>query len=125
MILRNRATVIVEDEKGILLVSHSFGKRPNFMLPGGGIKRKELPLTAAVRELHEETNLEATEVKYLFNFKSEYNNHFVFLIKTRGALRKKRETRYISFFNKKTQELLNLSPHVKPIIEHFNKIDIR
>ena len=47
--------VIALDPKGyVLLVRHSYGTR-RWTLPGGGLRRGEDPLTAAARELLEET----------------------------------------------------------------------
>jgi len=50
--------VIARDSAGrVLLIRHSYGSG-NWMLPGGGIARREPPLAAALRELTEETGLE-------------------------------------------------------------------
>lgn len=47
--------VLVFDPAGrVLLIRHSYG-HAGWMLPGGGLARGELPLTAAARELREET----------------------------------------------------------------------
>lgn len=46
--------VLAFDAEGcVLLVRHSYGSG-RWMLPGGGIARREAPLTAALRELREE-----------------------------------------------------------------------
>jgi len=39
----------------VLVVQHSY--KPHWRLPGGGIKRGELPAVCAARELHEETGI--------------------------------------------------------------------
>ncbi len=49
---RRRGTAIVETNKGILLTS---GKGRVFILPGGGARRSESRLRAALRDLEEET----------------------------------------------------------------------
>ena len=50
-----RARVILIDEHGnILLVRHWAGRRAAWSLPGGGVKKGELPAVAAQRELAEE-----------------------------------------------------------------------
>ena len=47
----------------LLLVRNSYGpRRSEFVLPGGGIKRKETPEAAALREVREEVGVEAHRV---------------------------------------------------------------
>ncbi len=48
---------VLTDGDQVLLVRHTYGPR-GWDLPGGGIKRKEEPLTAARREIEEELGLE-------------------------------------------------------------------
>ena len=84
-------TAIVETDKGIVLASHSRHGKPIFMLPGGSIRKKESYIGAVTRELQEETGLQATEVKYLFDFPTKNNLHKVFFIKTHGSLKKGQE----------------------------------
>lgn len=51
----NGCRILAFDDAGrILLIRHSYGSG-NWMLPGGGIGRREDPLDAALRELVEET----------------------------------------------------------------------
>lgn len=51
----NGCRILAFDDAGrILLIRHSYGSG-NWMLPGGGIGRREDPLAAALRELVEET----------------------------------------------------------------------
>lgn len=48
--------VMVFDADGrMLLVRHGYGRSDLFMLPGGGVGRRETPAAAAVREIAEET----------------------------------------------------------------------
>ena len=48
--------VIAANAEGhVLLVRHSYHAPDTWMLPGGGLGRKESPLGTAMRELHEET----------------------------------------------------------------------
>ena len=119
---RKRATAIVETDKGILLVSHSRHGQPTYMLPGGGIKRGEHSICAAVRELYEETGLHSREVKHLFDLDTKHNKHKVFLINAYGKLRKKHETKHIIFWNEDTKDKLKVAWHVKPIIEKYCKM---
>lgn len=51
------------DEAGhILLIRHSYGSGA-WMPPGGGVKRSEDPVLAAIRELAEETGLRLVEAR--------------------------------------------------------------
>lgn len=51
----NGCRILAFDDRGhLLLIRHSYGSG-NWMLPGGGIGRREDPLEAALRELREET----------------------------------------------------------------------
>lgn len=116
---RKRATTIVDTDEGILLVSHSRKGNPTYMLPGGGVKRGEHSIIAAVRELHEETGLHASEIKYLFEMMSKHHKHKVFLVKSYGKLRKRHETKHIRFYNISTKDKYNLAWHVEPIIRKY------
>ena len=79
---RQRATVIVPTDSGLLLTTTSRGLS---LLPGGGIERGELPIAAAARELFEETRLFAQDIRFLFEHVSEHYLHQVFLVaQTRG-----------------------------------------
>lgn len=60
------------DEAGrVLLVRHSYGRSDLWMLPGGGINRNEDDASAAVRELKEETALEAQNLRLFGRYLSE------------------------------------------------------
>lgn len=75
---KHRATVIVQTPQGLLLTRDYKG---GLLLPGGEVERQELPISAAARELHEETSLLAQQVAYLFSHESKYYQHHVFVVK--------------------------------------------
>ena len=75
---RRRATAVVKRD-GMVLVVRDRGKHW-YSLPGGGIERGETALAAAVRELCEETGLEALRAEFLFTHPSTVNNHQVVLV---------------------------------------------
>lgn len=58
--------VIATDVNGkILLVRHSYHLQTLWMLPGGGMGRKENPIHSAARELREETGCMLTDPKFV------------------------------------------------------------
>jgi 8-oxo-dGTP diphosphatase len=87
-IVRRRGTVIVDTDKGILLVSSS---NRLYLLPGGGAKKGEDRMDAALRELKIETGLEPRSCRYLFSFdepedKKLRNLHKVYLVEVDGEV---------------------------------------
>src|SRR3989344_2673146 len=58
--LRDGVFIVVQADKGILLVKHNYGQRL-WSLPGGGVKQGEIVTAAAKRELKEETNIDKVE----------------------------------------------------------------
>lgn len=78
---KRRATVIYENENGILLTRIS--SEP-WLLPGGHAEYNEPRIIAAIRELKEETGLKARDVKFLFEFESGHYYQKVFHITADG-----------------------------------------
>jgi 8-oxo-dGTP pyrophosphatase MutT (NUDIX family) len=72
---------------GRLLVVRDRGFR-HFSLPGGGVRNGERPADAAVRELREETGLEAVSVSPLPHCGTSdiFNTYHVFLVEAAGEV---------------------------------------
>ena len=81
---RLRATVIVETPEGILLTRM---RRGRWMLPGGGVE----PISAAIRELQEETTLHTLSAIFLFEHESAHYLHQVFHVSAQGTPRPSNE----------------------------------
>ena len=81
---RNRATALVLNEGRLLLVRERGAKR--WSLPGGGMKKGEDPVAAAIRELDEETGLVALSATYLFLYESPSQRHHVCQLEAAGKV---------------------------------------
>ena len=93
---RRRGTAIVDTPAGILVVSRD---NRTFYLPGGGAEKGESRKDAAVRELREETGLQAADCFFLFEYHSFINDHKVFLMETTGVAEPENEIKYVDFFD--------------------------
>ena len=91
-----RGTAIIETEQGILLNAMA---KDSFLLPGGGANFGESRMCAAVRELHEETGLQAYNAMFLFSFQSRKNDHKVFWVQAVGAPRPMNEIERIGYYS--------------------------
>lgn len=74
------AKVVLNHENSILLIRHSFGPY-YWTLPGGGIKKREDPTLAAIREIKEELNIDITAPVFLGTVPllTDYKNDTVFV----------------------------------------------
>jgi 8-oxo-dGTP diphosphatase len=108
---RRRGTAIIENQKGILVVTHSNGGV--YLLPGGGAREKELQIMAAIRELKEETGLYPIEVRYLFtHLKAK-----IFVMKAKGTPRPCNEIKKIAWYQPGSH--INVSGNTRAIIDRY------
>ncbi|MBD3881408.1 NUDIX domain-containing protein [Phormidium tenue FACHB-886] len=123
---RLRGTALIETPQGILLVS-SNGDR--FSLPGGGAEKQESGEQAAIRELKEETGLEALSTQYLFKHVGGLrmrssglarNHHQVFLVETKGVPCPNQEIKAIHFYQ--PGDDINITNSARAIIEKYLKM---
>ncbi len=114
---RTRATVIVRTEQGVLLAGDQSGL---VLLPGGGVDHDELPISAAARELHEETGLIAISLRFMFHHESPTNLHHVYFCEAEGAPVAADDAEYLVFLDQPVRESpLNLSPATRTILARF------
>jgi len=80
MNLKQRAAVILlDDNKNILLMHRLKNGKEYYAILGGCIEDEESPEETAVRELKEETNLDISLGKMLWEFEDEYHHGYYFL----------------------------------------------
>jgi 8-oxo-dGTP diphosphatase len=110
-----RATVVIRREDKFLLVREVDVK---WLLPGGKIGRNELPMVAALRELHEETQLVATSIAFLFTHGRKSDLHHVFeawIDRTHEPVASQ-EIAECAWFSAKELEAINASSATRKII---------
>ncbi|MDX2256598.1 MAG: NUDIX domain-containing protein [Pseudanabaenaceae cyanobacterium bins.39] len=76
-----RGTAIVETDKGIILGESAAGR---ILLPGGRANRGESRFLAAIRELREETGLQANAAFTLFEYEDSRDHHKVLWVSAYG-----------------------------------------
>ncbi|NJO00034.1 MAG: NUDIX domain-containing protein [Anaerolineales bacterium] len=94
--LRKRGTALVETPEGILVTLE--GGVTDLFLPGGGVEEGESELEGAIRELREETGLEAVLAVPLFRFQSSVNRHFVCYIRATGKPALGHGVKYLGYY---------------------------
>lgn len=71
----------------VLLIRHSYGASDRYMLPGGGVGRKETPLAAGLREVLEETGCRLENVRVHGDFVSTlqgFTDHITIIVGETG-----------------------------------------
>lgn len=84
------------------------GRDGVYILPGGGAEHHESRMSAAVRELREETGMVSYSASYLFRHVGRVHkshgygyfqdHHTVCLVKAYGAPRPRHEVKYVAFY---------------------------
>ena len=115
---RHRASLILWCDDRLLLVRDR--GRDTYALPGGGIEDDELPIIAAARELHEETGLEATSIKYLFTHEGKYNDHHLYEVEAEGDVVVQGEVDDFTWWD--TKDDTPVYPHVRGIVTRLDPI---
>ncbi len=109
---RQRATAVVIRRGRVLLVRDR--KARQFSLPGGGVHANEPTLSAAVRELFEETDLVAHRAKWLCDFDGRDQRHVAYRIEARGRVKIKEELAETKWWDRR--ENLPMFDHVRRIL---------
>ena len=70
--LRTRGVKVMLFNRGgeLLLIRNGYGATDQFVLPGGGVGRRETPEAAAVREVREEVGLEIRDIELIGVYRS-------------------------------------------------------
>ena len=89
MAKRRRATVLARRDGCYLLVRERGQKQ--YGLPGGGIEKGEPTLLAAVREMHEETRLGVSAIRFIGELDGSWARHYVFVADVYGHVRLQRK----------------------------------
>ncbi|OLF55298.1 NUDIX hydrolase [Pseudomonas chlororaphis] len=116
--MKNRATVICAQGGQILFVRKA---RSKWVLPGGKVEPGESLAAAAIRELREETGLDANEVLYLLEFEAGNVRHHVFEVSVVDAesARPRNEIAAIGWYAYGTARDMDTTVATKSIVGSF------
>lgn len=81
MKFHKRSIAIIIKNQKILLMHRVKKGHEYYAFPGGTIESKESPEETAIRELKEETNLNISLGKLLWEYKDEYHHGYYFIAK--------------------------------------------
>ena len=84
---RPRACGVLLHDGCILMVRHVTPARTFWTLPGGGVEAGETPADAAVREMREETGVQSSAVRLLFEsvYGADSSPEYYFLMAAEGS----------------------------------------
>lgn len=85
-----RAAAVIIKNGQILLIHRFCDGKEYYVLPGGGVEKGEDIEVATIREIKEETSLDAKLDKKLWEYKDDFDNrtHYFFLVtKFKGELK--------------------------------------
>lgn len=121
---RRKGVALIESDEGILLVR----SKREFTFPGGGAQPNESRKNATIRELREETGLEAIETKYLFSYRGSVrqqnsekiqNDVRLFYVRAKGTPQPCNEIQEIHWWS--PQSRVKLSQTTQLAIERYLK----
>lgn len=113
---RKRATAGVIGNNGKVLLVRDKGIS-RFSLPGGGVNGNEPSISAAAREVFEETGLVVHEIKWVLDYKSSTQRHVVFLARAHGRARIRTELAELCWWD--MAEPLKRFDHVSKILDRI------
>lgn len=118
---RYRATALIF-KNGRLLLVRDRGKK-HYSMPGGGFKKNESTITAAIREIAEELGLKVTAAERLkqCDFEGQRAKHKVCLLETEGSIHidRKELSEYLWWDMKET---IPVQGHVKKILHEYHRL---
>lgn len=124
-----RTRIIIKNKDYILLVKDWLGTG-KWSLPGGGLKKNEIPEDGAIREIFEETGLSLNRDDLIsigkLNLKSAGIGYsaYCYLLNVESKLKptnNSKEIAEVEWFSLNSLEKLNLSPTVKQVLQALYK----